>query len=54
MFNVLLTDVDIKNLLAIINNTQIKGDTAEVIVGLKQKLSAQLPKEPQKPEDPKA
>ena len=52
--NVVLSVLDVKNLLAIINGAQIKGDTAETIVLLKKKLITVLPKvapvaqEPQK------
>ena len=34
-----LTSSDIKNLLAIVNSTTIKGESAESIVELKRKLS---------------
>ena len=42
--NVALSDVDVNNLIAIINGAQIKGDMAETIVLLKQKLVNAFPK----------
>lgn len=55
MAQVELNEMDVKNLLAIINQAQIKGDTAETIVILKQKLTAALPKQPEPaPETPEA
>ena len=49
MFNVVLTKQDIDNLVNIINGTQFKGESAETIVILKQKLANA---EPIKSEDP--
>ena len=49
MAEVQFTDVDIKNLLAIVNSAQIKGGEAETIVLLKQKLAKMIePDEPEK------
>ena len=48
-----LTAIDVQNLLAIINSAQIKGDTAETIVSLKQKLSVAAAQSPKQPEAPK-
>ena len=38
-----LTVVDVQNLIGIINGTQFKGESAETIVLLKQKLAGALP-----------
>ena len=43
MASVELTVQDVQNLIGIINGTQFKGESAETIVLLKQKLMAAVP-----------